>query len=333
MSITTSVDHWLSVVRKEYLQDFISSGGAAVKFLVPSERLEHQELVGIVKEASEEDGYLFVSVDASTTKVHMIDKIFHAVSRQVPWDDLAYAFLRSSLVADNNSVPEDRNDFSLEQLASLNNLPQSEMKRVVNLILTRSLLKDYSMAQEFRIAMKRLCEAHLDGRSPGASLPDSVKEWLCGELRLISALKSALIFQKITRHNGRYMLNSLTHWLHLAGKAGLVLTLDISRFLEPTRLPDGSIYYSRPAVMDGYEVLRQFIDSTDDLKFCLIIVLAPSSFLDPYERRGLHIAYEALKMRIWDEVRDRERPNPLSSLVRLSGRGDPQALQAPGGVT
>jgi len=129
------------------------------------------------------------------------------------------------------------------------------------------------------------------------------------------------------------MLFSLSHWLHVTGKAGLVMALDISRFLEARRPEelDGSLYYSTPAVLDGYEVLRQFIDGTDELQFCLIVVLAPPSFLTPEERRGL-IAYDALRLRIWDEVRDRQRPNPLSSLIRLSGQEQAVNLLAPGGL-
>jgi len=50
---------------------------------------------------------------------------------------------------------------------------------------------------------------------------------------------------------------------------------------------------------------------------CLIVVLASKEFLDLDDRRGLR-SYEALQFRIWDEVRDKQRPNPLASLVRLA---------------
>jgi len=35
------------------------------------------------------------------------------------------------------------------------------------------------------------------------------------------------------------------------------------------------------------------------------------------DRRGLN-RYDALKLRIWDEVRDRHRQNPFASLIRVS---------------
>jgi len=333
MGISIPVDDWLEILHKEYLQDFIKSGGAAVKFAIPLEGLEHQGLLKKLGQVAEEDGYLFVSVDAATTRAHMIDRMFYAVAKQVTWDDLAYTFLCSTLSESRYRLPEYRQDFSLAQLASLNGLDLGEMRTIINKRLRDKLFRDYAMTQEFRIAMLRLCQTQLDPQEVGAGMNEAIREWLQGELRLISALKSASIFQKIGRHNGRHMLSSLSHWLHVAGKAGLVVALDISRFLEARRPkePDGTLYYSTPAVLDGYEVLRQFIDSTDEIQFFTIVVLAPPGFLLPEERRGLH-AYDALRLRIWDEVRDRQRPNPLSSLIRLSGQGQAADLSSPGGV-
>jgi hypothetical protein len=293
--------------------------------------LEHAGLLGELKQSAEADGYLFVSLDAATTRLHMIDRVFHAIAKQVAWDDLAYTFLCATLAEHQYRLPENRKDFGLAQLASLNGLDLGEMRRIINSRLRDRLFRDYAMSQEFRIAMLRLCEAQLDPQDVGAGMAEAIKEWLQGELRLITALRSALIFQRVGRHNGRYMLCSLSHWLHVTGKAGLVIVLDISRFVESSRPkePDGSVYYTKPAVMDGYEVLRQCIDGTDELEFCLIVVVAPPGFLTD-DRRGLGV-YDALRLRIWDDVHDRQRPNPLSSLVRLSTQEAPGNLQAPGG--
>jgi hypothetical protein len=109
-----------------------------------------------------------------------------------------------------------------------------------------------------------------------------------------------------------------------------VLALDISRFLEEKRPgeSDKSLYYSTALVVDGYELLRQFIDSTDELQHCLIVVFAPPEFLND-EQRGVR-KYDALYLRIWDEVRDRHKVNPLASLVRFSRQEEPAILEAVG---
>src|SRR5438445_720670 len=143
MSISLPANDWLAVLRKEYLQDFIRSGGAAVKFAVPLENMEHQGLLDTLQQMAEEDGYLFVSVDAAITRVHMIDRLFHAIARQVAWDDLAYAFLRSTLVAGHYRLPDDRKDFTLEQLAELNGLDVPNIQTFINQMLEDRLFKNY----------------------------------------------------------------------------------------------------------------------------------------------------------------------------------------------
>jgi hypothetical protein len=136
-------------------------------------------------------------------------------------------------------------------------------------------------------------------------------------LKAISILKKAHIFQKVGRHNARHMLLSLTHWLKMVGVNGLVLCLDISRYLvKKPKAPDDNLYYGTPAVLDAYDMLRKFIDATDNLEHCLILVIAPPEFIED-EKRGV-ARYQALKIRIWDEVRDRQRDNPCAPLVSVS---------------
>lgn len=310
---------WLAIIQKEYLQDFIRRGGASVKFVVPMEGIAHDELRDGLRGVAEGEGFLFTFIDATKTKVHMIDHLFHEVARQVDWDDLAYSFVARILGENRYRFPTNRTEFNLQRIASLNEREAPLLRREVNTWLERAIYRDFEMSQEFRIAMIRLCLAQLDPGGESPFLSNAVKEWLRGELRLISTLKEALIFQKVARHNARHMLFSLAHWLKkVNGKSGLVLVLDISRYTvanRPTE-PDHSLYYSTPAVMDAYEVLRQFIDGTDELEYCLITVIASREFLTD-ERRGLN-RYDALKLRIWDEVRDRHRQNPFASLTRVS---------------
>ncbi|MCX5998297.1 MAG: DUF2791 family P-loop domain-containing protein [Chloroflexi bacterium] len=333
MTTSMPVDDWVSVLRREYLEDFIKSGGVAIRFVIPQDDLSHRNVLKGVRQAAEENGYLFASVDAAKTKVHMIERVFHDVARQVDWDGLAYAFLRSTLQESHYRVPDSRGDFRLAKVADLNGLDISEARSIANNLLRKRLFQDYSLTQEFRVAMTWLCRTQLDPEDAPDDMRTNIVQWLTGELRLISALRSALIFQRIGRDSGRHMLFSLSHWLHLAGKTGLVMTLDISRFLEAKRPkePNETIYYSTAAVLDGYEVLRQFVDDTDEWHWALVIVLAPPALVE-MDRRGL-THYDALRLRIWDDVRDRQRPNPLSSLVRLHGQDTGANSQPPGGAS
>jgi hypothetical protein len=309
---------WLDTIRGEYLYDFIKHGGAAVKFVVPMEDDDHNQLLNMLRKTSEEENYFFTSVNAVSTKIHMIDKLFHKVARQIDWDELSHSFVKKIFTQNGYELPQQREDFNLQNIAAINNREEKFLRREMHSWFEKEIFRDFEMSQEFRIAMMRLCLDQLDTTGPTTFLSNAVKEWLGGELRLISTLKEALIFQKIARHNARHMLFSLAHWLRVNGKSGLVLVLDITRYLISTRSknPDDGFFYSIPAVLDAYEVLRQFIDGTDEMEGCLIVVFASKDFLND-DKRGLN-RYDALKLRVWDEVRDRQRQNPLASLIRLA---------------
>ena len=75
---------WFQTIQQEYLQRFVGQGGSSVKFVVtPSEgdRINVQDQLMML---AEKEHYACVRVDAKETKIHMMDKLFHQVSRRVP---------------------------------------------------------------------------------------------------------------------------------------------------------------------------------------------------------------------------------------------------------
>ncbi len=308
---------YLAFLRAEYLADFVRAGGAAVKFVVPLDGASLPEFAGELAEAARAEGYLFARVDAKEVKVHMVDKLFFDVARQVPWDELARTVVLRALEELRFELPGEGAPLAIETLAAANRYDARELRRDLSRRLQQEILGDYLLSQEFRTAMLRLCQAQVD---PGAAAQHdrtAVLEWLRGDLRLLSSLKAAGIFQRIGRHSARHLLLSLARWVTLAGRAGLVLDLDITRYAVARRGSAGEgLYYTKAAAMDAYEVLRQLIDATDELVSCFVLVGCAPEFLSD-DARGL-AAYHALKLRIWDEVHDRRRTNPLSALVRVS---------------
>lgn len=317
-----TLDDWISTIEREYLSDFIPRGGAAVKFVVAPDRRMQFAVRDRIEVLAIQNRYQYAYVDAGHARIHMIDQLFFAVSRQVDWDALTRRYVREMLIRERFAIPEDPSELTYRQLASLNDYDEHELRRDVRRALAQGIFRDYAMTQEFRYAMLRLCQAQLEQDALQQAERDAILQWLSGELRMISALKQALIFQKIGRHNARDMFLSLAHWLRVCGRSGIVLVLDIQRYLAQKRPNDGSLYHTPNTVLDAYEVLRQFIDTTDELESCFIVVVAPSEFLDD-QRRGLE-KYAPLQTRIWDEVHDRSRANPLSSLIRLQAADAPE---------
>ncbi|MEA3217583.1 MAG: hypothetical protein QOJ19_3739 [Acidimicrobiia bacterium] len=304
-------------VAREYLGGFIEDGGASVKFVVPADDLEVQtfsaELVRLAREAN----YAVVGVNAADVRIHLMDQVFFDIARQIDWAGLARHAVRSAYAAAAYPLDED-DDVTVVAVAGRYDVDPNELTRDVTRQLQAQVYLDYRMVPEFRTAMLRLCQALLGTGQVTESESAAVLDWLRGELRQMSLLRSAMIFRRIGRHNARQLLFSLAHWVRSNGRSGLVLYLDVRRLGFARRPPpeerQGN-YYTKAALLDGYEMLRQLVDNTDELGHCFVVVLTAGEFLtDPL--RGVD-AYQALKLRIADEVRDRQRDNPFASLVRL----------------
>jgi P-loop Domain of unknown function (DUF2791) len=315
-----SPEEWATIVGSEYLATFVRQGGAAVKFAAATTDAGRAELRQRLAAAAEAHGFQLAILDAAEVRLHLIDRLFHAVARQVDWDGLARAFLERLLRARGLRLPPASESLSALRLAELNAAPEVLLRTDLRRALAHELFEDYAMTREFRLAMFSLCAAQLDP-TDNPALEAAIKDWLRGELRLVSEVKRALIFQKIARQNARHMLFSLAHWLTLTGKGGLLLVLDVARYAEAVRPAERGAgnYYTTSATIDLYEMLRQLIDATDEVSACFVAVLVGPDFLQLQDdRRGIR-SYQALYFRIWDEVFDRNRENPFSSLVRIAG--------------
>ncbi len=303
---------------EEYLRTYVAESGAAVKFVVAADDGQAAEFSNLIQTRARSNGYVVVRVDAVTTRIHMMDQVFFDAARQIDWDTFAAATVRSALAEVGYPIPDDDADVTIASVAARYDVDPHELSRDVNRQLQLRIGHDFAMVQEFRTAMLRLCQAQLATGQVTDAEHSAVTQWLRGELRQISLLKSALIFRRIGRHNARQLLFSLAHWLSVNHHTGLFVELDVRRlgFARRPR-PDERMgnYYTKAALLDAYELLRQLVDNTDELSHCCVVVQAAPEFLTD-NNRGLD-AYQALKLRIYDDVRDRRRDNPYSSLVRL----------------
>jgi hypothetical protein len=314
--MTMKAAEWLEVVGREYLDEYVPAGGAAIKFLIADGN--DLELIDELAEASRRRGYVTATVDAREMRIDKIEEIFWGVARQVRWQDLA-AVVRRKGFSDLQWVVPAGTPETFEAIAEATAMARQTLENAMTSWLTANVFRDYHLSADFRMAMMFLCLEPMKSALPGATpLETSIIEWLNGELRLITAVRSAQIYQKIARHNARDLFVSLGHWVKSAGRPGVSVVIDARAIGVPTRAQAAapSQWYSRAQVMDLYEVLRQFIDSMDETENTFITVVLPPALLsDP--KRGME-AYRALHMRIVEEVRDRTQDNPFAALVRLS---------------
>lgn len=313
-----SVPDWAGFLGREYLADYVPSGGAAVKVAVVGSDDTGHRLARALGAAADAAGCVYASVSAAQVRLSQVDALFFAVAQVVDWDAIAAAVVRRAY--DAVAFPAD-GDLTVAAVADRHEVDPRELYRSVRRQLEHALLGDRGLPAELQRAVLRLAQAQLGPADVVAEERAAVLGWLRGDRVPLAALRPLLISTRITRTNARPMLVGLGRLLLSAGWGGLVVHLDAARLAEsrrpPVELRDG-LYYSKAAVLDAFEVLRQLIDATDELRGTLVVAAVPPELVTD-EGRGLP-AYAALHLRVADEVRDRRRPNPFAALVRLEVR-------------
>jgi hypothetical protein len=308
---------WLDIFERDYLASFIRHGGAAIKVVVSSPEVATR-LVARMRDVAERNGFLSAHVDHAVQRVYYMDRLFNEVARQTNWLQLASDCMRQRLRSHGYTLPE--GEPLIDEIAAINAIDAGQVRITVEQLVTNSVIQDYAMARDFRVAMGQMCRSVVERDDMLGDTAQRIVEWLSGELRTVRALRSAMIFERINRYNARSMLASLGHWARNAERAGILVTVDVSRFASGryTTAPDGTEMRppTQAAVMDTYEMMRQCIDGTDEMSGVAMCFLAGPEFIQD-EKRGMR-AYAALEQRLTDDVRDRRRGNPNAPMVRLA---------------
>jgi hypothetical protein len=304
---------WLSVVEGEYLSGFVPAGGAAVKFAILGDDTMGMATDRLMR-LGQAHAMLTVQIDAGRTRIHLMQEVFFAIARALPWDSLLQRYLEELFNSHAYPWPQPGEIMAMTDLAAVFAVAPTLLSRHLDQWLTADLWDDPRLMQDFRAAMLWLClsRLELDGRDTA----EPVMQWLRGEKVAPALLRSADISVRISRTNARPMLVSLCHFLRKAGASGLLVVLDI-RQLSRTAVAEDRLRYSPAAVMDTYEVLREIIDDAEHLPGLFVAVLADAALATGDPRRALG-QYAALQMRVWPDVRPGDRQNPVAPLVWLA---------------
>ncbi|MBI4908078.1 MAG: DUF2791 family P-loop domain-containing protein [Acidobacteria bacterium] len=313
MSASIRPADWLRFIDREYLSSYIREGGSAIKFAVAADG--GPELLDGIESIATRAGYLVARVDAATTKVQMMDEIFFRVAEQIPWREFGLRILSSLAAEVGYKWPQDGAAPLHVRLAAANGMDSQALLIDLKKAITDRLFRYPSLPRDFRVAMTQLCIAELSGGPDGEAAIATLTDWLTGRNKAVSAVKPFHIFRRIHRTNARHFFESMLHWVRMAGYPGMAVLLDARRLTEPRNAEMEGHFYSKAAVMDTYEVLREFIDSSDRLEGCFLAIVSNTHFLEDMNR-GIG-TYEALKNRVYDEVRDRNLVNPMASLARI----------------
>ena len=316
-------ERWVEILSKEYLDSFVRDGGAAVKFAVTVEDGTRELLRKRLKAEAKARGYLWAEIDSRKTKVHMLEQVFFAVAEQVPWLDLCEKRLLR-MAKEAHFAPPAEGTGSLAGRIALAQPKGNDVSQIVQELrplIGKAALQRRDLARDFRTAMTELCRAVLISEPGEMATSAAILSWLTGRDHRVSAVKPYSIYNSISRANARFMLQSAVRWISESDHTGLVIWLDINRvpIPKPRGAPaDNPLYYSRAAVLDAYEVLREFIDSIDDSMHQLLVVGTGQEFVgSELGGRGM-VSYSALQNRLVADVKIRNLANPMGTLVSVS---------------
>src|SRR5690349_4000097 len=95
---------WLSLVEREYLAEFLPAGGAAVKLAILDDAASFSAAEQLAR-LGHRHGMLTVAVDAGHTRIHLMQEVFFAIARALPWDSLVQSYLERLLAANDYAWP------------------------------------------------------------------------------------------------------------------------------------------------------------------------------------------------------------------------------------
>ena len=321
MANTIPLLDWLEVMKSEYLSTFVTNGGASVKFAVASDKLK-VDLRAALWERCAKLGMLLVSLDAASLRAHMPQDLFHGLASSVDWREAARRMvlkLARDRVYRIDGIDPLREGNVFNSIAEANGLELQFVLDYLRPQIQDRVFRESRMARDFRIAMSHLCELE-NGREGEPYRGQPIIDWLTGSNTRISSVRPFSIYTPINRATARHFFESALFWLHHVGYPGTVILLDNSRVTLARNPRDGLQYYTRAMVLEHYELLREFVDTTDRLTATMLVVVTSNDFLEEEagsRSRGFGI-YQALMTRVIDDVWDRNLVNPVASLVRLS---------------
>ena len=313
------IEQWLKHIEREYMDSFLKDGGSAVKFAIVEDD-NCDPLTYKLKSSCHDRNFLFIKMDAITSRVHMPQDVFFSLAAQLDWWALARRVVLDLLkedfrIPDEMDIDGPRN--IIETVAEYNNIEPKMINFKLLPQIQEKITKNPYMAKAFRVAMTHLCL----GVGDSGHTKQPLLDWLTGTNPRISNVKPYQIHTPINRTTARYFIESAVYWIKKrAGYSGTVILMNNKRVTLVNNPRDGMRYYTRAMTMDHYELLREFIDDVNRLTGTLWVTLSDPVFIDIDSPRGWNI-YPALRTRVMDDVRDKNKPNPLASLVRLGEGG------------
>lgn len=317
-------EDWAEVIGDD-LGDFVKGGGALVRVAVGDSPVDIANTRRALRAVADRTDLQFLEVDGSQTKLHYPNDILSSICQQIDFRDAMTSFLLRAVTDEGYEVPSPAKTFSVRDIAAMNGVDSQDIREILNDRIRSGIMRDRRLVRDVRYALWSITRDVLRGSADG---PIGVPErWLRGQVTSVRELRDFGIVQKVTRYNARGILRSILTWLPSARQNGSIVFVNALQLAQTRNPRDGRVHYTRSALSDVYEVIREFIDETDDMRHVLLVFAMPYDFLSIDPRgRGMGM-YQALQFRV-NSFPESTMPNPLSNMVLLSSTAERRAFSS-----
>jgi hypothetical protein len=119
VAVALDLGEWLAPIRGEYLETFIPAGGGALRFVV-AEDGAIPDIGTRLRQAGLEAGLNVIEIDTATTRLHMLQLVFFAITERLDWDGLIQAQLKSLIGEAGYRLTDTADPIDLTALAEAN---------------------------------------------------------------------------------------------------------------------------------------------------------------------------------------------------------------------
>ena len=326
--INHGTDAMLGFVSRQYLDFYIAKGGSKIKFITGRQGAGKTQFTRLFADEALSRGYINVSLSAKEIWLHDFRELYLEVLRQSDLETVLQGCASSiirELGYDPGEIPEGQT--LMDHLAG-QGLADALTRNEIRTALRQHFTKNPLLDNTFASCCSLLTGSYLGHPVLEASSRDMLLAFMHGDkgVKLSQMRAIGLSPSRVTKHNARHLLRSLAETVHLAGYAGIVVTIDDMEILTQPR-SEGIIRYTKTRRDDAYENIRQLIDDIDSMRYIMFMMAFDRELMDN-ESYGLK-SYQALWFRIQSEVVS-SRFNQFADIIDLDRLADqtltPEAL-------
>jgi len=299
--LSVGIQPFAAHLEEKYLSEYIAMGGSKIKFVTGRPGSGKTHFLSYLSAKAADMGFVTVNFSARDVWLHDFKEIYLEIFRHCNLMDCLESCAKAVIMEMGYNPTEIPDGITFADYLSARGEFDAINKKEIRNQLRSYFLKNPLIDNNFAVACSLLTGGILGHPTLESSASELLLGWLTGssQARLADVRRLGLSPSKVTKYNARHMLRSLLAVHALAGKPGILVTVDDMDILAGRGALD-TIRYTKLKREDAYECIRELIDEIDTLQHIMFVFAFDRRLMDD-EIAGLK-SYQALWLRIQNEI-------------------------------